>query len=513
MADISKIKTPDGVTYDIKDTAGRREAYFEWGGKNITGDIAPMSMAISTEHNANRLAFLNPAAINIEYTTNGGSTWSDSGYTDADKTWVCTGTQFIAIGQSKASYSASAELTTNHWTRITLTGQNGTTQYVYTSPRKLLINMSTALAINCLVEYKTGVSGAEWKTFGTYAVSGWSGWNDIPLVLSTFGGGTTQTSNYWYLRFTFKVNSTRTDNYKGYAGLYGLRLFGTTNWSSASSNYGKGPISDTGHLYSYNSNADATFPAKLIAPKIETGTAEGNYFQSQKFRGQGDAYTYYHAVDWGYGGHDHVDFYEYGGVFNFHKHTGASISSGDTLLGSINSNGWDGKVNGHTVNADVPSGAKFTDTTYTGTSPISINGSNQVSIATASTSAYGATKLSTATNSTAVDVAATPSAVKTAYDLANSANTTAGTALSGVNGNLIYDHTFTISNGVATFTPHVYQKGTEVTTNYAKSCFTWKYRLIDGSEVSLTTKNDRGCDVTITNLGYGGHVIGIFTPA
>ena len=95
----------------------------------------------------------------------------------------------------------------------------------------------------------------------------------------------------------------------------------------------------------------------------------------------------------------------------------------------------------------------------------------------------------------------------------NGAITTANTALSGVNGNLIYDHTFTISNGVATFAPHVYQKGSEVTTNYAKSCFTWKYRLIDGSEVALTTKNDRGCDVTISVLGYGGHVIGTFTPA
>lgn len=149
---------------------------------------------------------------------------------------------------------------------------------------------------------------------------------------------------------------------------------------------------------------------------------------------------------------------------------------------------------------------------FSGTSPITFS-NGAIGINTASTSGYGATKLSTATNSTAVDVAATPSAVKTAYDLANSANTTANTALSGVNGNLIYDQTFTISNGVATFTPHVYQKGQEVTTNYAKSCFVWKYRLIDGSEVSLTTNNDRGCTVTISGMGYGGHVIGAFTPS
>ena len=101
----------------------------------------------------------------------------------------------------------------------------------------------------------------------------------------------------------------------------------------------------------------------------------------------------------------------------------------------------------------------------------------------------------------------------TARTTANSASDVASQALSGVNGNLIYDHTFTISNGVATFVPHVYQKGSEVTTNYAASCFTWKYRLIDGSEVTLTTKSNRGCDVTISNLGYGGHVIGAFTPA
>ena len=101
----------------------------------------------------------------------------------------------------------------------------------------------------------------------------------------------------------------------------------------------------------------------------------------------------------------------------------------------------------------------------------------------------------------------------TEYDIKDTvARGTANTALSGVNGALIYDHTYTISNGVATFAPHVYCKGAEVTTDYAASCFTWKYRLIDGSEVSLTTKSDRGCDVTISNMGLGGHVIGTFTP-
>ena len=58
---------------------------------------------------------------------------------------------------------------------------------------------------------------------------------------------------------------------------------------------------------------------KLTAPQIETGAADTNYFQSRKFRGEGDASTYYHAIDFGYANHDQVDFYEYGGLWNFYK--------------------------------------------------------------------------------------------------------------------------------------------------------------------------------------------------
>ena len=103
---------------------------------------------------------------------------------------------------------------------------------------------------------------------------------------------------------------------------------------------------------------------KLTAPSFQTGTGDANYFQCRKFRGEGDADNYYHAVDFGYAGHNQVDFYEYGGKYVFHRHQQAAKSSGDAVIGEINGNGFVGKVNGHTINADVPAGAKFTDTTY-----------------------------------------------------------------------------------------------------------------------------------------------------
>ena len=144
-----------------------------------------------------------------------------------------------------------------------------------------------------------------------------------------------------------------------------------------------------------------------------------------------------------------------------------------------------------------------------------INGTTTDVVTSATTSAYGITKLNSATNSTSTTEAATPSAVKTAYDLANTANGTANTALSGVNGTLIYDHTYSISNGVATFTAHVYQKGVEVTNNYADSCFEWSYKLASAvtgtpSVVSLGTGKTK--TITISTLGYGGYVLGTFTP-
>lgn len=69
-----------------------------------------------------------------------------------------------------------------------------------------------------------------------------------------------------------------------------------------------------------------------------TGTGAGNYFQCQKFRGEGNASTYYHAVDFGFAGHNQVDFYEYGGIYNFYQNTTAD-GSGKVNLFQISPDG------------------------------------------------------------------------------------------------------------------------------------------------------------------------------
>lgn len=69
------------------------------------------------------------------------------------------------------------------------------------------------------------------------------------------------------------------------------------------------------------------------------------------------------------------------------------------------------------------------NTTYTKSSGV-------VSVPSASTSTRGVTKLSSATNSTSEVLAATPKAVKTAYDLANTANTAANSKYSLPSGGI-----------------------------------------------------------------------------
>ena len=98
----------------------------------------------------------------------------------------------------------------------------------------------------------------------------------------------------------------------------------------------------------------------------------------------------------------------------------------------------------------------------------------------------------------------------TARSSASTAQGTADSAYSLASGALIYDHTYSISDGIATFSAHVYQGGAEVTSTYADSCFTWAYRIDANAAVSLGTGKTKA--VTISTLGYGGVVIGTFTP-
>jgi hypothetical protein len=230
-----------------------RESFLSWGGQGLAGQVTPIGMSMSSEHNANRLAFINGDSLYFEYSSDAGSTWTDYGYNNSQKSQFCTLSLGVPIGRT------SGEYTTDSRTRVTLTAQNGTTGYVYTNPRKMLIEISSSGGMQVLVETRTGanyLSDGAWSTFGTYTLSGWSGWNDIPLVLGTLGGGTTQTGNNWQLRLTFIMTSKNT-THPNTAQVNKLRIYGENTWNMPST------LAATNNLYSFDMSQNATFPANL----------------------------------------------------------------------------------------------------------------------------------------------------------------------------------------------------------------------------------------------------------
>ena len=84
-----------------------------------------------------------------------------------------------------------------------------------------------------------------------------------------------------------------------------------------------GAMNKSDSMFTYNGNthilsvSNINTNSKSTAVAINTGTNDNSYFQSRRFRGQGNASEYRHAIDFGYAGHDQVDFYEYGGKYNF----------------------------------------------------------------------------------------------------------------------------------------------------------------------------------------------------
>lgn len=238
-----------------------KESYLSWGGKNLSGSVSPLDAACSNIHSANRFAFAKADGITIEYSTN-GSTYSAYSTTDAAKINLVSGN-----GNTYYIGARSTSTTVNDKLRITL---NATNMGLYTRLQKILINISTSYATGSNVIIEKAMKGSEttFTSVGTYQISGWSGWNSIPIG-AAFGGGSNQTGNIAVLRLTFGitgVNSEQTSNALSVSDIIGI---GDTYWSYPST------MAKTGHIYSYDSSQNAIFPANITATTF-IGALSGN---------------------------------------------------------------------------------------------------------------------------------------------------------------------------------------------------------------------------------------------
>ena len=311
---------------------------------------------------ANRLAFLPPDQIIIEKTTDGGTTWVDGGFTDAQKANLFSEKrETITLPLLNGKHDVKCGI------RITITAMkynvpNNTSEtqkynywnstYVKSCERYCqLKNMyfwvtGQSNGISIKVERATGENSTNWYVClspdpTTYNMTGWSGNNFISLSQGVFGGSVTQTGNYWNYRITLmtvpKVNNTLQE-FTSAQAVYEIRGYGDTWWTKSNE------YMASDHLYTWDYNKNVTFPANINAPF---------------FIGSGALLTNLNA---------------------------SNLSSG--------------------------------------TVPITL-------IQDASTSQKGVVQLSSATNSTSTSLAATASAVKAAYDLANGKVSKSGDTMTG----------------------------------------------------------------------------------
>ena len=129
-----------GHTHSFSQITSRGEAFLDWGGKNFSGSYGPIDAAMVPELGANRLAFMPANAVTIEYSRDGGSTWTDYGPTDPQKADLFNG-RGASFTIGKATSGAGNIATNKYQLRVNIYTSTG---HVYTVLNKFVIYLSTS---------------------------------------------------------------------------------------------------------------------------------------------------------------------------------------------------------------------------------------------------------------------------------------------------------------------------------------------------------------------------------
>lgn len=263
-----KLKTSSGWdAYSVSDKT-LYEGNLKWGGKNFADGFSPLDACLTGIIGANRFAFMPTEKIEIEYSTNSGTTWNTYNVADQIKTMLLLPNVIAKYGVTIGGKSETGVDKSTHQLRISIKTQGS----LYAQLNKFIIYLSTTGSTNCWctidaqlqkdLEESTDV----WKTLANkIPVRGWSGFNVINLDSTIETYGHYKTSQYGVLRFTF--GCTTHDTTYGGLTVYSIQGFGGTAWTAPST------LAQTGNLFNVLYNQSAEFPAYVRAQ----GFAVPNY--------------------------------------------------------------------------------------------------------------------------------------------------------------------------------------------------------------------------------------------
>ena len=250
MAILDQVKIGN-TNYDLS----VKEANIQWGGKNFAGSFGAIDAAMVADLGANRIAFAKAAGVTIEYSTNGGSTWTDYGASDAAKLGLTSTGAGLYLGKHNTNGTGTAN------DRLRITFDTSLSQ-IYTQLNKFVLLVSTngASGFTCTIDAATNGAPTTFHTFADHIpLSGWSGYNVINTsIITTYGNSSSQ---YQKLRFTF-AQTAANSNYTS-ASVSTILGFGGVGWTAPSN------MAKNGHIYSFDSQQNVTFPSNLKANYVE----------------------------------------------------------------------------------------------------------------------------------------------------------------------------------------------------------------------------------------------------
>ena len=247
-----------------------------WGGKDIAGSFSALDAALIDDLSANRLAGIPASKITFERSSDAGSTWTTyNGNAD-----------LVTTSGSASNSNTTSSQSVNNWHRITI----DVSDKIYCELRKIAILLSTngATGCKCKIEWGDYSSTTVWTTEKTVSVRGWSGWNIIN-VEKTIGSSTY--GKIRYVRLTFSQTGVNA-SYPSNLPVMKIRFYSNNCWNQPSS------LAANGHVYSYDSNFNVTFPAKVTATTFDgkaTKDGNGNTITSTYIKGlsaSGQTITY-----------------------------------------------------------------------------------------------------------------------------------------------------------------------------------------------------------------------------
>lgn len=215
---------------------GIYESDLQWGGDHITGSCSPTDAAMIPSLGANRLSgFQSANAITVEYSQDGGTTWSDYGATLDQKRALILG-QVSGAGWIIGKCSGTTSVDIKNKSRLRIIFKTVDSK-PYCQLNKFALHISTngsyasTVVLYGRTQQNVNSNSNTWDELGRMTLSGWSGWNILNIkTIQTYGN--TPATQYGELKFEFYSTSHSTNT--SYPGLTVLNIlgFGTPCWNS-----------------------------------------------------------------------------------------------------------------------------------------------------------------------------------------------------------------------------------------------------------------------------------------